>query len=554
MIARHLKIDPRKGEQIVVYSVDANIKAVNHATMILGEMIVELLIRERPEDALQDLESVFMDLILSKTRLSISRMKYVLSRIRHNLRSHESLCVLIDGLGETGHDNEEQHLLYELVDHLTRYDPNHHIKCLISSRPTLGQSFRSDFQVCLDSHPSSREILALYIHEGVQKCILNHNTRAAEMLTNSIINEADGVFLWARLVFEHIQRSSDLNRGPHESFDWLGLIGTGNLPALYGKLIDMIKDCNRTAGLSMLRWVTYAARPLHAHELLGALHAETGIELQDVNIKETCAGLLSVNEDGIVRLVHPTLREYLQARMRRSWNEISHEANEIITHACLKTLNSESLLESLGLFRTGAKSQESRVQPHSFEGYARQFWMFHYRLAENGSSFLPGHFHSSLELSLRNMQSSQKHESQLIEGHSVPLHLDPVNSGLLVGCRFGLLKLVKLELEMGANANLVSGNENISPLIWAVMFGHLNAVEILLQYGADSQLGSRCGSTPLMYAIANSRIEIVKLLVESGVQTLGEVSELFSLDTPITTPCEICGDVCTKYKVCWKTK
>jgi hypothetical protein len=118
------------------------------------------------------------------------------------------------------------------------------------------------------------------------------------------------------------------------------------LYSLYENMLGKVQEENRNATLSMLRWVTYAVRPLHGQELIEALQAETGIQIEIDAITKMCGGLLSLDENGLVRLVHATVREYLESRMKFNGKAVSNEANEVLARYCLKSLSSETLLQT----------------------------------------------------------------------------------------------------------------------------------------------------------------------------------------------------------------
>ncbi|HJZ58755.1 MAG TPA: ankyrin repeat domain-containing protein, partial [Gemmataceae bacterium] len=62
------------------------------------------------------------------------------------------------------------------------------------------------------------------------------------------------------------------------------------------------------------------------------------------------------------------------------------------------------------------------------------------------------------------------------------------------------------------------GNESHTPLHLAVVHGHSDVVEYLIQRGADVNADSGGGWTPLHLAARTDRLDIVKLLVESGAK------------------------------------
>jgi ankyrin repeat protein len=77
-------------------------------------------------------------------------------------------------------------------------------------------------------------------------------------------------------------------------------------------------------------------------------------------------------------------------------------------------------------------------------------------------------------------------------------------------------------INQGADINLVSRDiDHATPLIIAVKQGHLKAVKILLESGADTEIQDADGKTAVYYTYtepreADERLEFLKLLVEAG--------------------------------------
>lgn len=148
-----------------------------------------------------------------------------------------------------------------------------------------------------------------------------------------------------------------------------------------------------------------------------------------------------------------------------------------------------------------------------------------------------------------------------MEGKATPATLDSVNTGLLIGARFGFTKLAKLELEMGANVDVVSGLEGLTPLIWASMAGHADIIELLLQYDANPEFRTRYGNNALMYAIANGYHEIVKILLGQEAQSMDldehqgapNAIEELSWNVSYASACDTCGALETVYEVMFQS-
>ena len=95
------------------------------------------------------------------------------------------------------------------------------------------------------------------------------------------------------------------------------------------------------------------------------------------------------------------------------------------------------------------------------------------------------------------------------------------NTPLLVACEAYetdsviVAKIVKILLENGANPNILKNN-NESPLHYAAMYGHAQAVSLLIKHGADVNAKGGYKRTALIYAASSSSsLEIVKILLKA---------------------------------------
>ncbi len=75
------------------------------------------------------------------------------------------------------------------------------------------------------------------------------------------------------------------------------------------------------------------------------------------------------------------------------------------------------------------------------------------------------------------------------------------NTALLYAAREGHAEAVEALLEVGADVNRVSGGDHTSPLLMATLNGHFDLAMRLLERGADPNLASEPGATPLYLAV-----------------------------------------------------
>ena len=83
-------------------------------------------------------------------------------------------------------------------------------------------------------------------------------------------------------------------------------------------------------------------------------------------------------------------------------------------------------------------------------------------------------------------------------------------------CKNGQSLLVKNLLKAKVNINALD-SEGLSPLHLAVIEGHIEVTNLLINEGANIEIKDlKCGSSPLLYACQNGRLKIVKILLEKG--------------------------------------
>jgi ankyrin repeat protein len=74
-------------------------------------------------------------------------------------------------------------------------------------------------------------------------------------------------------------------------------------------------------------------------------------------------------------------------------------------------------------------------------------------------------------------------------------------TALLYAAREGHLQAARALIETGADVNLISGGEKISPMLMAIINGHYDLAKLLLDHGADPNLVSLTGLTALYATI-----------------------------------------------------
>jgi hypothetical protein len=324
----------------------------------------------------------------------------------------------------------------------------------------------------------------------------------------------------------------------------------------------------------MLRWVAYTARPLYTWELLDAIKLQMSIKLAESDIERICSGLLRTAETGTVCLVHLSVRDFLESQSMENAalgkGTLFTTSHEMITKTCLRILDYDHLLKSPNTSRVvdlpGITMNERWPNLYS---YARQHWRFHYANAERQSDFLPGMLHEKLRndwkqgygifTSRYDLGWTATDTGSRESSNSSTMAF--LNAVLKEGARSGMVKLVKLELEMGASPN-APDSRGMTPVHYAAATGNCEVVKSLMEYGGNANVASNSGDTALSLAVANRRIEVIRLLlapglisanyhlgIESGHGSPQVVHQKLSLVVSLSSCCSDCGNMQSHYVV-----
>ena len=94
-------------------------------------------------------------------------------------------------------------------------------------------------------------------------------------------------------------------------------------------------------------------------------------------------------------------------------------------------------------------------------------------------------------------------------------------SSLMYVSARGFLKRMKfLIMETNVDVNACC-SEGYSALCWSILSGQLESVKLLLRHGANASIVSKKNETPLILAIMEANLAIVKILLKNGCLTMG---------------------------------
>ncbi|KAI1853351.1 hypothetical protein JX266_002057 [Neoarthrinium moseri] len=424
--------------------------------------------------------------------------QYLMERIQEETQRFREVYLIFDGLDQCPNETTEMsqetftRAIYELK----------HVKFMFTSwdDDNIRQALRPDRELCISA---TEDDLAMYIKGQIEGCAelsyrLAHdyrsNPRDFTRLCSAITHKAKGSFLLVRMQLDTIasvrttadgqSTSLVLPQTHSEFYSNHGMARIQNQPANYV-----------SQGKQILGWVCFAARPLTAVELFSLI----GIPYEsqqsaDRLLTTRCGGLLLIGEDGTVALFHQTLRSFLKADGGIQAQDMHAE----ISLNCIEHL--------LGLDDELFDPASAQVNKIPGLKYAADFWGYHVQRTKRKDAWKRAQVFlqdlKRLNLARWLMSDALISEERMIYG----LHL---------AVYFGSRRLVSEFLASpGANLNITTHLGN-TPLQWAVRFRHSRIVETLISYGSDPNEVDGRGKTPLHWAVEIGEQKAAELLVRN---------------------------------------
>jgi len=291
----------------------------------------------------------------------------------------------------------------------------------------------------------------------------------------------------------------------------------------YSSAIERIKSQDEgksRLGVAALMWVSHAERPLTPDELCHALTVELGST--DFNAGNApsisilvgyCQGLITVDkETSTVRLIHPTVKEYLSTR-----TDIFSNSHSAMAEICLTYLNSRQV-------KALSAHPSAIIHGKPFLEYCSVYWGIHakrklsYHARSPALELLQEYDgHISGKLLLKQVKYLDSRDCASNPGSGLGSDIDSPFSGLDCASFFGIVELVTTILEMRYH-HYQGGRRLSAPLVWAARNGHEGVVDILLSWQVcDSNCRDYSGWTPLLLAVRRGHEQVVKKLLWQGM-------------------------------------
>ena len=462
--------------------------------------------------------------------MSEDQFQRKLRGIFSSINKHARVFLVLDGLNDYDDEGVKKVILHEILRVNRPRAKSNIFRCVISSRFTCEARISNEDLIQIDLNTES----------GVQHDMLRFATTQLEIilrtspketvpvytLAKRLCSRANGIFLWLALSLEDLQRM-EFPSNPVHIINML----PASIDAFYQRAIQKISSQDVEMAQRIFSWLTVASRLLYLPELQEALavradriqsYEQVPSADQKLNLSKTqaeiyriCGWLVTITEEGIVSLRHPTLREYLLSEVEPS--NRSHRpvlaAHELLARSCLVLLSSSIWVDAASTPTDIEPAQKlGRGTTSTLTGYAAANWSAHYRLSETYSRSLAGTLQRCLTITLDyDCQSFSIPNS----GRSIQI----ANTTLRISASYGLVSLTQLCLQMGTDPKGGSCVLCKSPFAIAAGGKHLVAASILLKGTADApSRASNSADEIVQLALAQGLTDEVKSFLECGAK------------------------------------
>ena len=488
--------------------------------------------------------------------LDVSELSFILRKLLRELTS-ETVYFLLDGVDECIQDDQK-----ELTSTLLKlWDVKPGKFKMIGVSRYIGGINRVPTIDLEDTKQTAGDIEKFVSKSVEQLASVDGFKDIQEQVEQTLIESADGTFLWVSLVMQEIEGSETCT----EILAAIEHIPQG-LDNKYNHMLQQIEPAHQQKVVQILRWVAAAVRPLTLSELSEVIDAPASDlmspeqAVRDVVTK--AKGLLKI-QGTEVTLIHASAREFLLSvdagqeagaeKVLIGMEELQYE----LAQSCYNVIIGSRLSKS----EKKISSLSDKDEPKLLK-YAIKYWMEHVK----ASGWAEKNFDPEAEFFQRESKIRKNWWTSYLEDSQ---NDDPKNfnraSLLHLGAYFGIEVWVKqafegkgrmamkgtilaesdrysrtplhiaveqghnnvvaLLLDLGVNVESKEASLSASALHLAARNGHKDICKILLDHEARINARNRFYSTPLTEAARGGHMEVVKLLVDRNADINGSIDK-----------------------------
>ena len=403
----HVYGAPGVGKSVFMASVVMQLKQLHASDPGVGVASAYCSFEHPHQSTLTLLSHILQQIVRSSVGVSKELMNVYESHLRNGTRFHlndvlgllnhcasqlDQMFVLVDAL-----DESDTPTASAVVSNLLRIRP--HVKLLTTSRcqsafPTPSNVYLRQLELRPSKDEISHYVKMRLEQEHFQCDAVGKRKDLCNLIVLGVTDRSDGIFLLAKLHLDAIAKK------PREKDIRLVLESLpSDLTLMYASALSRIDSEYKELANHAFAWITHAAEPVTVYRLQYALALDdsNGMAVDEADfwpidfIMKTCGGLLRLNADETISLVHYTLREFLMAHLSKTFPRAQDYLAQsclscVTSFECSRTLESltdqfgeEKLLHVLQVVALDESAQLKRSSNCGFVGYAVRSVAIHVR-------------------------------------------------------------------------------------------------------------------------------------------------------------------------------
>ena len=341
-----------------------------------------------------------------------------------------------------------------------------------------------------------------------------------ERIPAVIIKKSKGKILYAKLYMDSLKAKQTVFEIEKtlDSFP-------DTLEDIYAQAMERVRNQedrdDRRLGLKTLALLVCAHRSLTLPELQHVLAIRPGdksfnkkmdYDREDILLSTT--GLITIDSNNAVRLVHLTLQVYLD-EIRKDWYP---EMELEMANACLTCLNYDIFTRPCQY----TEEFDAEKDENPFIAYSSQYWGDHVRDAGTN----PGLRDRTVQFVSQPLRIDAYIQAAWFTNNGADSSWDVRRDidGRHVCAWFGLPTIITELEQVEEDIDVQEQTYGQTPLMYACRKGHIEVVNELLKLGASINLVSALGRTALLEAIAQDHEDIVSALLEQNKLDLNAIN------------------------------
>lgn len=296
-------------------------KARDSATSVLRGLLWQML--DKHPDLVSHIEERFKPEVRGQQILASEETLWKIICELSGVVEDRKFRLLVDGLDEC--DDKSKRWLASKFSCLDLDPACRHLSILVFSRDMIG--LKGSDCISLDpGHLGTTNANAVHVNADVKRFIQKrseglahqHGTSKAfeERIVRILLEKSEGTFLWVGFVMDELMDQETATEV--ELLIVMNHIPSG-LPALYARMLQRIKQANKTRSIRLLTWLAMSLQPLSLDMLADILECEAseGISEREatLNAIKACSPIVTMQhvpgEEPKVDFVHQSAKECL---------------------------------------------------------------------------------------------------------------------------------------------------------------------------------------------------------------------------------------------------